>query len=101
MVGSRVVAPVAAVVADGVVRGGGRTPGPAGAPAGKFTEADARILVSFAQSSHLGRLGFGSVDRDQACGGSAGGGAASGLPECSETSQSPLGFTKIFTAYTG
>lgn len=25
----------------------------------------------------------------------------SGLPECSEISQSPLDFTKIFTAYTG
>jgi hypothetical protein len=33
---------------------------------------------------------------DQACGGSA-----SGLPECSEISQSALDFTKIFTAYTG
>ena len=28
-------------------------------------------------------------------------GSASGLPECSEISQSPLDFTKIFTAYTG
>jgi chitinase len=36
------------------------------------------------------------VDRDQACGGSV-----SGLPSCSEISQSPLDFTKIFTAYTG
>jgi hypothetical protein len=65
-------------------------------PAEVFTEADAHTLVSFAQSSHLGRLAFWSVDRDQACGGSA-----SGLPECSEISQSPLDFTKIFTAYTG
>ena len=65
-------------------------------PAEVFTEADAHTLVSFAQSSHLGRLAFWSVDRDQSCGGSA-----SGLPECSEISQSPLDFTKIFTAYTG
>ncbi len=65
-------------------------------PAEVFTEADAHTLVSFAQSSHLGRLAFWSVDRDQACGGSA-----SGLPECSEISQSALDFTKIFTAYTG
>jgi hypothetical protein len=65
-------------------------------PAEVFTEADAHTLVSFAQSNHLGRLAFWSVDRDQACGGSA-----SGLPECSEISQSALDFTKIFTAYTG
>jgi hypothetical protein len=31
----------------------------------------------------------------------AAGVSASGLPECSEISQSPLDFTKIFTAYTG
>ena len=34
-------------------------------PAEVFTEADAHTLVSFAQSSHLGRLAFWSVDRDQ------------------------------------
>jgi Fibronectin type III domain/Glycosyl hydrolases family 18/Carbohydrate binding domain len=61
-----------------------------------FTEADAQTLVSFAEQNHLGRLAFWSVDRDQACGGSA-----SGLPQCSEISQSPLDFTKIFTQYTG
>ena len=65
-------------------------------PAEVFTEADARTLVSFAQANHLGRLAFWSVDRDQACGGSA-----SGLPECSEISQQPLDFTRIFAAYTG
>jgi hypothetical protein len=61
-----------------------------------FTEANAQTLVSFAKQNHLGRLAFWSVDRDQACGGSA-----SGLPQCSEISQSPLDFTKIFTQYTG
>ncbi len=65
-------------------------------PAEDFTEADAHTLVSFAQQNHLGRLAFWSVDRDQACGGSV-----SGLPACSQISQSPLDFTKIFTAYTG
>jgi hypothetical protein len=65
-------------------------------PAEVFTEADAHTLVSFAQQNHLGRLAFWSVDRDQACGGSV-----SGLPACSQISQSPLDFTKIFTAYTG
>lgn len=61
-----------------------------------FTEADARALVSWADTAHLGRLSFWSVDRDQACSGSV-----SGLPECSEISQQPLDFTKIFDGYTG
>ncbi len=61
-----------------------------------FTEANAQTLVSFASSNHLGRLAFWSVDRDQACSGSA-----SGLPSCSEISQQPLDFTKIFTKFTG
>jgi hypothetical protein len=65
-------------------------------PAEIFTEANAQTLVSFAESNHLGRLAFWSVDRDQPCGGSA-----SGLPACSEISQQPLDFTKIFTQYTG
>ena len=65
-------------------------------PAEVFTEADAQTLVSFAQQNHLGRLGFWSVDRDQPCGGSA-----SGLPACSQISQQPLDFTRIFLKYTG
>jgi hypothetical protein len=59
-----------------------------------FTEADAQTLVGFAKSNGLGRLAFWSVDRDQPCGGSA-----SGLPACSEISQQPLDFTKIFVQY--
>jgi len=65
-------------------------------PAEVFTEADAHTLVSFAQANHLGRLAFWSVDRDQACAGSA-----TGLPECSQISQQPLDFTKIFASYLG
>jgi hypothetical protein len=65
-------------------------------PAEVFTEADAQTLVSFATQNHLGRLAFWSVDRDQPCGGSA-----SGLPACSEISQQPLDFTRIFLKYTG
>ncbi len=61
-----------------------------------FTEANAQTLVSFASSNHLGRLAFWSVDRDQPCGGSA-----SGLPSCSEISQQPLDFTRIFVKFTG
>jgi len=63
-------------------------------PAEIFTEADAQTLVSFASSNHLGRLAFWSVDRDQPCTGSV-----SGLPACSEISQQPLDFTKIFVKF--
>ncbi|HLK02078.1 MAG TPA: fibronectin type III domain-containing protein [Streptosporangiaceae bacterium] len=61
-----------------------------------FTEADAHTLVSFANTNHLGRLAFWSVDRDQPCGGSV-----SGLPSCSEISQQSLDFTRIFVGFTG
>ncbi len=62
-----------------------------------FTEADARQVVSFAQSNGIGRLAFWSVDRDQPCPSSVG----SGLPFCSQISQQPLDFTRIFTGFTG
>jgi Fibronectin type III domain/Carbohydrate binding domain len=65
-------------------------------PAEIFTLADAQTLESFAQANGLGRLAFWSVDRDQPCSGSV-----SGLPECTEISQTPLAFTKIFVQYTG
>jgi hypothetical protein len=65
-------------------------------PAEVFSEANAQTLVSFAEQNHLGRLAFWSVDRDQPCSGTA-----SGLPSCSEISQQPLDFTKIFDQYTG
>ena len=61
-----------------------------------FTEADAQTLVSWADTAHLGRLGFWSVDRDQSCSG-----GVSGLPSCSEITQQPLDFTKIFDSYSG
>ncbi len=61
-----------------------------------FSEADAQTLVSWADGNHLGRLAFWSVDRDQPCSGTA-----SGLPACSEISQQPLDFTKIFDSYSG
>lgn len=59
-----------------------------------FSEANAQTLVSFAEANHLGRLAFWSVDRDQPCGGSA-----QGLPACSEISQQPLDFTRIFDQF--
>jgi hypothetical protein len=61
-----------------------------------FSEADAQALVSWADGAHLGRLAFWSVDRDQPCSGSV-----SGLPSCSEISQSALDFTRIFDSYSG
>jgi hypothetical protein len=65
-------------------------------PAEIFTEADAQTVVDFADSNGIGRLAFWSVDRDQPCAGSA-----TGLPACSEISQSSLDFTKAFDAYGG
>jgi hypothetical protein len=65
-------------------------------PAEVFSLANAQTLESFAQANGLGRLAFWSVDRDQPCSGSV-----SGLPACSEISQAPLAFTKIFVQYTG
>ncbi|HWG27735.1 MAG TPA: chitinase, partial [Actinospica sp.] len=61
-----------------------------------FSASDAQALVGWADSAHLGRLGFWSVDRDQPCTGSV-----SGLPSCSEISQNALDFTKIFDSYNG
>jgi hypothetical protein len=61
-----------------------------------FTTADARSLVNFATANGVGRLAFWSVDRDQPCGGTV-----NGLPSCSEITQSPLDFTKIFTTFNG
>lgn len=61
-----------------------------------FSEANAQTLVNWADGSHLGRLAFWSVDRDQPCSSTA-----SGLPACSEISQQPLDFTKIFDGYSG
>lgn len=52
--------------------------------------------MNWADTAHLGRLAFWSVDRDQPRAASV-----NGLPSCSEISHSPLDFTKIFDAYTG
>jgi len=61
----------------------------------KFTVADARGLVSFAATSHLGRISTWSLNRDSQCG--------SSFPEigllsntCSGTAQSSLEFTHVF-----
>ncbi|MFI9383267.1 chitinase [Kutzneria sp. NPDC052558] len=61
-----------------------------------FTESDAQAVVNFANSNGIGRLAFWSVDRDQPCGG-----GVSGLPSCTNISQSKLDFSKIFDSYNG
>ncbi len=66
-------------------------------PAEIFTLADARQVVSFAQSNGIGRLAFWSVNRDQPCPSSTGG----SLSLCSQISQQPLDFTRIFTGFSG
>lgn len=59
-----------------------------------FDQADARQLVSFAQSKHLGMLSFWEEGRDaNACNGA--------LYQCTNVTQAPYDFSKIFAAYTG
>jgi chitinase len=60
-----------------------------------FTVSDAQGLVSFAAASHLGRVSMWSLNRDTQCG--------SSFPEngvvsntCSGTTQSSLGFSRVF-----
>jgi chitodextrinase len=60
-----------------------------------FTISDARILESFADRNHLGRVSLWSVNRDSQCG--------SSFPEtgilsttCSGTAQSALQFSQVF-----
>ena len=60
------------------------------------TQAIARQVLSYAQSNHVGYVGFWSVGRDN-------GGCPNGTlsPTCSGVSQSTYEFTTIFTAFTG
>jgi hypothetical protein len=61
---------------------------------GTYDQADARQLVSFAQSKHLGMLSFWEMTRDRnACNGA--------LYMCTNIPQSPYEFSKIFAGYTG
>ncbi len=57
-----------------------------------FTTADAKKLRKFAKSNGVGRLGFWSINRDQACP-TPGGPAQS---SCSSVAQKTLAFTKAF-----
>jgi hypothetical protein len=59
------------------------------------TTGDFNTILSYAQSHHLARLTFWSVNRDRQC--SSGGASDS----CSGVSQSAYAYTKIFAQYTG
>jgi hypothetical protein len=61
-----------------------------------FTQDHARQLVSWANTNHIGQLGFWSVGRDN--GGCPGGGVS---PTCSSISQTTYEFTTIFAGFTG
>jgi hypothetical protein len=58
------------------------------------TQDNFRTILSYAQSHHLARLTFWSLNRDRPC---TGGGADS----CSGIGQSNWEFTRIFSTYTG
>ncbi|WP_432829967.1 cellulose binding domain-containing protein [Dactylosporangium sp. CA-092794] len=61
---------------------------------GTYDQNDARQLVSFAQTNHLGMLAFWEETRDRnACTGA--------LYMCTNIAQSPYEFSKIFAGYTG
>lgn len=59
-----------------------------------FDQADARQLVTFAEQHHLGELAFWEMTRDRnACSGA--------LYKCTNISQQPYEFSKIFAGYAG
>jgi hypothetical protein len=60
-----------------------------------FGLSDAQQLITFAQQNHLSELGFWAVTRDQPC---TNGG---GLSTCTEISQTPYQFSKMFAGFTG
>ena len=59
-----------------------------------FTQSDETQLLNFAQTQHLGELGFWDVTRDgNACTGS--------LSQCTNISQTPYQFSKMIAPYQG
>ncbi|WP_306214101.1 cellulose binding domain-containing protein [Actinoplanes sp. RD1] len=61
---------------------------------GTFAQSDARDLVAFANSNHLGMVSYWEVNRDKnACSGA--------LFQCTNVSQSPFEFSKIFAGFQG
>ncbi|MFH8347098.1 chitinase [Streptomyces sp. NPDC018045] len=61
-----------------------------------FTVEDAKELVTFAQSKHLGWLSMWSSTRDKACPGEP---QNSAQPTCSSLAQKPFDFTEALGAY--
>jgi Cellulose binding domain/Glycosyl hydrolases family 18/Fibronectin type III domain len=62
---------------------------------GTFSQAGARQLVAFAQSKHLGMLSFWEMTRDRnAC-------TNGSLSTCTNVTQSPYEFSKIFAGFAG
>ena len=61
---------------------------------GKFLQSDAKDLIAFANTNHLGFVSFWELNRDKnACTGA--------LFQCTNVSQSSLEFSKIFAGFTG
>jgi chitinase len=61
---------------------------------GKFLQSDAKDLVAFANTNHLGFMSFWELNRDKnACSGA--------LFQCTNVSQSPFEFSKIFAGFKG
>ena len=59
-----------------------------------FGLTDAQQLVTFAQQNHIGELAFWEMTRDaNACNG--------GLSQCTDVTQTPYQFSKLFAAFTG
>lgn len=59
-----------------------------------YDQADARQLVAFAQSKHLGLLSYWEETRDAAA-------CTGALYKCTNIAQAPYEFSKIFAAYNG
>ena len=63
-------------------------------PSEVFGLTDAQQLITFAKQNHLGELAFWEVTRDaNACTG--------GLSQCTNITQTPYQFSKMFAGYTG
>jgi chitinase len=62
-----------------------------------FTQADFQTVLSFAESNHLGRYSFWSVNRDRQC--SPAGNNGNTSSECSSVSQNSWDFTAFTVAF--
>lgn len=63
-----------------------------------FTIQDANELEGWAKQHNIGLLSFWSLARDTAC---SGGSTGSASPTCSDVSQQPFDFSKIFNMFAG